>query len=130
MEGRFEDYTLGRNIKIERVKEIYHMFRKHDFQIAGIHLLREVRDRRGICDQARRWPRSCATIAVAVCQVTKAEAGEKLASYSAHLEGCELDGPAGGNAKQIWPWVAGGCAVAGAALWRHRRIAALAFIRN
>jgi predicted amino acid dehydrogenase len=36
MEGRFEDYTLGRQITIERVKEIYHLFKKHQFQIAGL----------------------------------------------------------------------------------------------
>ncbi len=36
MEGRFEDFTLGRNIEMEKVKEIYHLFRKHGFQIAGL----------------------------------------------------------------------------------------------
>lgn len=36
MEGRFEDYTLGRNIEIERVKEIYRLFKKHDFKLAGL----------------------------------------------------------------------------------------------
>lgn len=36
MEGRFEDYTLGRNITVERVKEIYRLFKKHQFQIAGL----------------------------------------------------------------------------------------------
>jgi predicted amino acid dehydrogenase len=36
MEGRFEDYTLGRNLRVERVKEIYRLFKKHDFQIAGL----------------------------------------------------------------------------------------------
>lgn len=36
MEGRFEDYTLGRNITMEKVKEIYHLFKKHQFQLAGL----------------------------------------------------------------------------------------------
>jgi predicted amino acid dehydrogenase len=36
MEGRFEDYTLGRNISMEQVKEIYHLFKKHGFQLAGL----------------------------------------------------------------------------------------------
>jgi predicted amino acid dehydrogenase len=36
MDGRFEDYTLGRNISIERVKEIYRLFKKHGFQLAGL----------------------------------------------------------------------------------------------
>ncbi|MCU0490710.1 MAG: serine carboxypeptidase [Chloroflexaceae bacterium] len=36
MEGKFEDYTLGRNITMERVKEIYRLFKKHGFQLAGL----------------------------------------------------------------------------------------------
>lgn len=36
MEGRFECYTLGRDIDVDRVKEIYRLFRKHGFQIAGL----------------------------------------------------------------------------------------------
>jgi predicted amino acid dehydrogenase len=36
MEGRFEDYTLGRNISLARVKEIYRLFKKHGFQLAGL----------------------------------------------------------------------------------------------
>jgi predicted amino acid dehydrogenase len=37
MEGRFEDYTIGRDIEMERVKDIYRLFRKHGFRIAGLH---------------------------------------------------------------------------------------------
>lgn len=36
MEGRFESYTLGRDIDADRVKEIYRLFKKHEFQIAGL----------------------------------------------------------------------------------------------
>jgi predicted amino acid dehydrogenase len=36
LEGRFEDYTLGRNIEIERVKEIYRLYKKHGLQLSGI----------------------------------------------------------------------------------------------
>src|ERR1051325_4071468 len=36
MDGRFEDYTLGRNIEIERVKEIYRLFKKHGFKLAPL----------------------------------------------------------------------------------------------
>jgi predicted amino acid dehydrogenase len=36
MEGRFESFTLGRDIAIERVKEIYRLFRKHGFALAGL----------------------------------------------------------------------------------------------
>ncbi|GAB4450309.1 MAG: serine carboxypeptidase [Chloroflexi bacterium OHK40] len=36
MEGKFEDYTLGRNIEIERVKEMYRLWQKHGLQLAGL----------------------------------------------------------------------------------------------
>lgn len=43
MDGRFESYTVGRDISMERVKEIYRLFKKHDFRLAGLrsfgHLL-------------------------------------------------------------------------------------------
>jgi predicted amino acid dehydrogenase len=42
MDGRFEDYTLGRNISVERVKEIYRLFKKHQFQIADLRSYDEV----------------------------------------------------------------------------------------
>jgi predicted amino acid dehydrogenase len=36
MEGRFESYTLGRNIEIERVKEMYRLFKKHQLKLSGL----------------------------------------------------------------------------------------------
>jgi predicted amino acid dehydrogenase len=36
MDGRFVDYTVGRNLTIERTKEIYRLFREHGFEIAGL----------------------------------------------------------------------------------------------
>ncbi len=36
MEGRFENYTLGRNLSVEKVKEIYRLFKKHQFRIADL----------------------------------------------------------------------------------------------
>jgi predicted amino acid dehydrogenase len=36
MDGRFEDYTLGRNITMERVKEIYKISLKHGFKLAPL----------------------------------------------------------------------------------------------
>lgn len=36
MEGRFECYTLGRDIDLERVKQIFRLFRKHDYEIAEL----------------------------------------------------------------------------------------------
>jgi predicted amino acid dehydrogenase len=36
MEGRFESFTLGRDVPPGKVKEIYRLFRKHGFQIAPL----------------------------------------------------------------------------------------------
>jgi len=35
LEGRFEDYTVGKDIGIERVNEITALARKHGFQLSG-----------------------------------------------------------------------------------------------
>jgi hypothetical protein len=36
MDNRFECYTLGRDIAIDRVKEIYRLFRRHGFRLAPL----------------------------------------------------------------------------------------------
>jgi predicted amino acid dehydrogenase len=36
MEGRFEDFTIGREISLEKVREIDGLFRKHAFQLADL----------------------------------------------------------------------------------------------
>lgn len=36
MEGWFADYTVGRNIQVERVKEMYRLMKKHGLELAGL----------------------------------------------------------------------------------------------
>ncbi len=36
MDGRFENFTIGRNIRMERVKEIFYLFKKHGFKLAAL----------------------------------------------------------------------------------------------
>jgi fatty aldehyde-generating acyl-ACP reductase len=36
MEGRYEDYTLGRRIEVERVREIDTLARRHGFRLSGL----------------------------------------------------------------------------------------------
>jgi predicted amino acid dehydrogenase len=36
MEGRFESFTLGRDLEVDRVKEIYRLFRRHGFRVAPL----------------------------------------------------------------------------------------------
>ncbi|MCB9162181.1 MAG: serine carboxypeptidase [Caldilineaceae bacterium] len=62
MDGRFEDYTLGRNIDMERVKEIWRLFKKHGFQLAGLRSFEEyitekdVAAKRKLAEALRRDP--------------------------------------------------------------------------
>lgn len=59
MEGRFEDYTLGRDISLEQVREIYALFQKHRFQLAGLRSFgepvseEEVARKRALADSLR-----------------------------------------------------------------------------
>jgi len=36
LEGRFEDYTLGKEVKVEKVKEISALAQKHGFRVSGL----------------------------------------------------------------------------------------------
>jgi hypothetical protein len=85
MEGRFEDYTLGRNITIERVKEIYRLFKKHEFQLAGLRSFdeyisaEEFARKRALADRYRHDPALFARV--------QAEAAEKLKAIPVEAKG-------------------------------------------
>lgn len=85
MEGRFEDYTLGRNITIDRVKEIYRLFKKHEFQIAGLRSFGKyvtddfVAEKRAVAEELRQN-------AALLAQVQR-EAGEKIAKMPVMAKG-------------------------------------------
>jgi predicted amino acid dehydrogenase len=89
MEGRFEDYTLGRNISLERVKEIYRLFKKHNFQLAGLRSFgkyitdQDVQVKRRLADQLRDDPQGFALL--------KAEAAQKLALIPPRAKGVRSD---------------------------------------
>lgn len=36
MAGKYDDYTLGRNLDMERVKELYHLWQEHGLELAGL----------------------------------------------------------------------------------------------
>jgi predicted amino acid dehydrogenase len=62
MEGRFEDYTLGRNISVEKVKEMYRLFKKHGLRLSGLRSHGEfltdddIARKRALADELRRDP--------------------------------------------------------------------------
>jgi predicted amino acid dehydrogenase len=116
MDGRFESYTLGRNITIERVKEIYRLFKKHDFQLAPLRSFGVlVTDE----DFARRSELAAALRAdPALFERTRAAAAAQLAAIPASSKGVQT--PRGQRGRL--PWVAGGAALAlGLLGWRLAR---------
>jgi hypothetical protein len=113
MEGRFEDYTLGRNISLEQVKEIYHLFKKHNFQLAGLRSFgnyitdEDVAKKRALADSLRSDPGHFEQL--------RAQAATKLAQLPAMAKGVR----AGDQGAQNWLWLIAGLGVIG--LWLARR---------
>lgn len=85
MEGRFECYTLGREIDPERVKEIYRLFRKHGFRVAGLRSFgrfvteEELAAKRALAEELRNDPE--------LFERVKAEAAAKLAKIPPKSKG-------------------------------------------
>ncbi len=85
MDGRFEDYTLGRNISVERVKEIYRLFKKHEFQIAGLRSFEDfitdedLVEKRALAEKFRNNPEYFERV--------RTEAGEKIAAMPVMAKG-------------------------------------------
>jgi predicted amino acid dehydrogenase len=85
MEGRYECFTLGRDVAPQRVKEIYRLFRKHGFQIAPLRsfgqLLTDelVAEKRARADELNRDPK--------LLERVKAEAAAKIARITPRAKG-------------------------------------------
>jgi predicted amino acid dehydrogenase len=122
MEGRFEDYTLGRNIEMERVKEIFRLFQKHQFKIAGLRSFgkyitdEDVAAKCKLAEQLRADPARFAQV--------KAEAAAKLEKIPPAAKGVS----AGKKSSRPWLGVAAGIGVlalvASLARRKHRSLAA------
>ena len=116
MEGRFENYTLGRNIDMERVKEIYRLFKKHDFQIAGLrsfgHLLtdEDFAEKRALAEDLRRHPEEFNRL--------QREVGAKLAAMPVAAKGVVARKR---GSIPTWAKVAGGVGLGAMMLRRRRR---------
>ncbi len=85
MEGRFECFTLGRSIDLERVKEIYRLFRKHGFEIAPLRTFGRpltdelLREKKALADQLLAAPERLARV--------KADAGRAIAKIPPRAKG-------------------------------------------
>jgi hypothetical protein len=115
MEGRFEDYTLGRNISVDRVKEIYRLFKKHQFKLAGLRSFGKyitgevVASKRAMAEQLRSDPQLFAKV--------RSNAEHKLLEIPEMAKGVA----ASGDGVQPWVWLAAGLGVLGLWLVRKRR---------
>jgi predicted amino acid dehydrogenase len=103
MEGRFEDYTLGRNIEMERVKEIYRLFKKHDFRLAGLRSFGEfitdsdVAQKRTLAEGLRGDPTAFTRI--------RGEATARIAALPAMAKGVSARGRDAANGLKKWAWL-------------------------
>jgi predicted amino acid dehydrogenase len=116
MEGRFEDYTLGRNISMERVKEIYRLFKKHEFQIAGLRSFDEfVTEEQFAAKQAlaERYRRDPALFAQ-VCE----EARREIAKMPVMAKGVQASS---GASTTTWVGIAAGVGLLALLLGRQKR---------
>jgi predicted amino acid dehydrogenase len=111
MEGRFENFTLGRNIEMDKVKEMYRLFRKHGLQLAGLRSFgryvteEEIAHKRELADDLRRQP-------------------ERLESVVAQARARQMEETVhDGQLRQLAPWLAGaaGMAVLAAGWWLSKR---------
>ncbi len=94
MDGRFEDYTVGRELHMSRVKEIYRLFRKHEFEIAGLHSFDErvteetVAEKRRLAQALRDDPD--------LCRETMARAAKEIATIPVAAKGV------GRRRRRVW----------------------------
>jgi predicted amino acid dehydrogenase len=93
MEDRFENFTLGRNIEMDKVKEMYRLFKKHGLQLEGLRSFgryitdEEVARKRELADDLRQHP-------------------EKLTALIAQAGAVEpVQGKAGPEIKGVGPWL-------------------------
>ncbi len=104
MEGHFEDYTLGRNISIEKVKEIYRLFKKHQFQIAGLRSFGRyvtddyVAEKRALADALRADPEHFRQV--------QAQAAAQLAKLPPAAKGVRRQ-----DEERTWAWLTAGFAL-------------------
>lgn len=109
MDGRFEDFTLGRNLDPGRVKEIWRLYQKHQFKLAPIRSFgayvteAEVARKRGLAEALRADP--------ALLERTKAQAAERLKDIPVMAKGVGAARSAGMR------WISIDAGIAALATW-------------
>ena len=103
MEGRFENFTLGRNIEIDKVKEMYRLFQKHGLQLEGMRSFgryvtdEELEEKRALASELRQHP-------------------DRLDSLITAGPGSDSRSRTGHRVRQRVPWIVAGVGAAAVAL--------------
>jgi len=114
MDGRFENYTLGRNLSVKKVKEIYRLFKKHQFQIADLRSFDKVltdtdfAEKRALAAQLRRDS--------AKFEAVKSRAAAKLATLPVMAKGVGAD-----PNSHLWKLTGVAAAFGAVTLWLNSR---------
>jgi predicted amino acid dehydrogenase len=115
MEGRFENYSLGRNLEIERIQEIYRLFEKHGFKLGELRSFGQsvtpgdLARVRALAEHFRLHP--------ADFDRARQEAAARLARLPARAKGVRVE--AGG--PRIWLLLAAALVMLGVLGWLCRR---------
>ncbi len=109
MEGRFENFTLGRNIEMDKVKEMYRLFQKHGLQLEGLRSFgrhvtdEEVAHKRELADDLREHPEQ---LEVLVAQANAAALAEATPEQTLRRMGPWMAvGVAAGAAAGVMAWL-------------------------
>jgi predicted amino acid dehydrogenase len=103
MEGRFESFTLGRELEMERVKEIFRLFRRHEFQIAELRSFgryisdEEFANKRRLADELLADPEKL--------EAMRGEVAEKIAAIPPSAKGVNVRRKPPGTR---WAWLGHG----------------------
>lgn len=103
MEGRFESFTLGRELEMERVKEIFRLFRRHEFQIAELRSFgryisdEEFANKRRLADELLADPERL--------EAVRGEVAEKVAAIPPSAKGVNVRRKPPGTR---WAWLGHG----------------------
>jgi predicted amino acid dehydrogenase len=81
MEGRYENFTLGRDIEMDKVKEMYRLFKKHGLQLEGLRSFgryvseQEVARKRDLADDLRQHPEKLEALVATAAKELHASTG-------------------------------------------------------
>lgn len=116
LEGRFESFTLGRNIQIEPVKEIHRLYEKHGLQLSGIrshgHFLQD-EDLLAISKRAAalrddperlKQVRAAAAAGLRAIDAAKGQGGPKTKKKKTDKKTIAAAGAAGGAVAGLFGW--------------------------